>query len=135
MAGYSRTPLWKKLGYKPGTIACVRGAPVNYRVLLELPPDVSVRWARRLTPQVCLVHFFTSSKSGLAAALRLVRKTIDPNGMIWISWPKKSSGAATDITEDTIREVALPLGLVDVKVCAIDEVWSGLKLMIRQELR
>jgi hypothetical protein len=81
------------------------------------------------------VHLFASSKSALQTKLRSFRNAIDSDGVIWVSWPKKSSGVTSDITEDVVREVALPLGLVDIKVCAVDEVWSGLKLMIRKELR
>jgi hypothetical protein len=81
------------------------------------------------------VHAFATSRAALAAHLRKLRTTLTPNGVIWVSWPKKTSGVATDVTEDTIRAVALPLGFVDIKVCAIDETWSGLKLVIRKELR
>ena len=103
--------------------------------MLVLPPDVSVKWAARLRPPVDFVHCFTASKSALSAKLKAFRKAILPDGVIWISWPKKSSGVATNITEDVIRGIALPQGLVDIKVCAVDDVWSGLKLMIRKELR
>ena len=135
MAGYSGTPLWKKLGYKAGITAFVEGAPAGYLALLVLPSDLMVKWAALLRHPVDFVHCFTASKSALSAKLKTFRKAIDPNGVIWISWPKKSSGVATDITEDVIRGIALPQGLVDIKVCAVDDVWSGLKLMIRKELR
>jgi hypothetical protein len=135
MAGYSGTPLWKKLGYKDGATAFVEGAPAGYRKVLALPREVSVKWTTRLRAAVGFVHFFTTSKSTLSVKLRAFRKTIAPDGIIWVSWPKKSSGVATDVTEEVIRELALPLGLVDIKVCAVDDVWSGLKLMIRKELR
>ncbi len=135
MAGYSGTPLWKKLGYRDGMPSYAEGAPANYLRMLQLPPEVSVKWARRAAPGIGFVHLFSTSKSELKKKLRAFRKTIDPSGTVWVSWPKKSSGVRTDITEDVIREVALPLGFVDIKVCAVDEVWSGLKLVIRKELR
>jgi hypothetical protein len=135
LAGYSQTPLWKKLGYRDETTAYVEGAPTNYRAWLELPSDVGVQWWRRLRPGVELVHLFCGSKSALAKRLPLLRGKIDPAGAVWISWPKKSSGVASDLTEDVIRDVALPLGFVDIKVCAVSEIWSGLKVVIRKELR
>jgi hypothetical protein len=135
MAGYSGTPLWKKLGYKQGMTVRVDGAPVDYLGMLALPAEFSVKWAKGEKPRVGLVHLFVSSKSALRVKLRSFRNAIDSDGVIWVSWPKKSSGVTSDITEDVVREVALPLGLVDIKVCAVDEVWSGLKLVIRKELR
>ena len=135
MAGYSGTPLWKKLGYKTGMSAYVDGGPENYRSLLELPSDVAVTWARSAKSDIEFVHLFATSASELKAKLKSYRTKIVPDGVIWVSWPKKSSSVKTDITEDTIRDVALPMGLVDIKVCAVDEVWSGLKLMIRKEER
>ena len=135
MPGYSGTPLWKKLGYKDGVTAWIEGSPVDYLSLLDLPPEITVKWARRRSTQLGLVHCFTSSKAALRANLQHFRKAICPDGVIWVSWPKKSSGVVTDVAESVIREIALPLGLVDIKVCAVDEVWSGLKLMIRKELR
>jgi hypothetical protein len=135
MAGYSGTPLWKKLGYKTGMSAYVDGGPENYRSLLELPSDVAVTWARSAKSDIEFVHLFATSASELKAKLKSYRTKIVPDGVIWVSWPKKSSSVKTDITEDTIRDVALPMGLVDIKVCAVDEVWSGLKLVIRRERR
>ncbi|MGH8094956.1 MAG: DUF3052 domain-containing protein [Chthoniobacterales bacterium] len=135
MAGYSATPLWKKLGYKPGMTAHLDEVPANYLAMLALPAEFSVHWAKGVNPQVGLVHLFSSSRSALRAKLMSFRKAMPSHGAIWVSWPKKSSGLASDITEDVVREIALPLGLVDIKVCAVDEVWSGLKLMIRKELR
>ena len=132
MAGYSGTPLWKKLGYKAGVSAYVEGEPSNYISLLALPADVVVTWLGRAKSDMHLVHLFTTSASNLKRKLESHRKRIVPGGVIWVSWPKKSSGVKSDISEDTIRDVALPMGLVDVKVCAVDEVWSGLKLMIRR---
>lgn len=135
MAGYSTTPLWKKLGYCDGLVAYVEGAPTSYVTALALPAEVSVEWLERFRKGCGFVHLFVTSKRTLIAKLSSYRKTISSNGVVWVSWPKKISGVATDITEDIIREVALPLGLVDIKVCAVDEVWSGLKLMIRKDLR
>jgi len=135
MAGYSATPLWKKLGYKSGMSACVDGGPKNYRSLLALPADIQVKWLAQPKSDMEFVHLFTTSASELKAKLKCYRAKMVLAGVIWVSWPKKSSGIKTDITEDTIRDVALPLGFVDVKVCAVDEIWSGLKLVIRKELR
>jgi hypothetical protein len=135
MEGYSGTPLWKKLGYKTGTASFADGAPGNYRSLLDLPADVTVTWLASPRKGIAFVHVFTTEASRLSAKLRSLRTRIAPDGVVWVSWPKKSSGVATDITEDTIRKVCLPMGWVDIKVCAVDEVWSGLKLMIRKELR
>jgi len=132
MAGYSGTPLWKKLGYKAGVSAYVEGEPGNYISLLTLPADVVVTWLPRAKSEMEFVHLFATSASQLKSKLESVRKRILPVGVIWVSWPKKSSGVTSDITEDTIRDLALPMGLVDVKVCAVDEVWSGLKLVIRR---
>ena len=132
MAGYSGTPLWKKLGYKAGGSAYVDGEPSKYISLLTLPADVVVTWLPRAKSDMEFVHLFATSASQLKSKLESYRKKIVPGGVIWVSWPKKSSGVSSDITEDTIRDLALPMGLVDVKVCAVDEVWSGLKLVIRR---
>ena len=134
MAGYSGTPLAKKLGIKPGSRLYVAGAPSDYRKLVKPLPD-GVQIVPRMAADVALAHLFTVKRSDLAAKLASTLAKLRPDGTIWISWPKKASRVATDITEDTIREVALPLGLVDVKVCAVDETWSGLKLVIRRENR
>jgi hypothetical protein len=135
MAGYSGTPLWKKLGYKADLLACVEDEPAGYIKILELPHEVPVKWVKRTAPLIDFAHLFTSSKSGLGAKLKFFRKAIAPDGVIWVSWPKKASGVATDIAEDSQRDAALPIGLVDIKVCAVNEVWSGLKLVVRKELR
>ena len=129
MAGYSGTPLPKKLGMKPGSVVLVEGAPPSY----SLPDDVAV--ARRLTPSVDLIHLFTKSAAELEKKLRTWRHRMRDDATVWVSWPKKSSKVPTDITEDVIRAIALPMGFVDVKVCAVDDMWSGLKLVIRRELR
>ena len=135
MAGYSGTPLWKKLGHKPGMSAYVDGGPKNYRSLLALPADVHVKWLTHPKSDIELVHLFATSASELKAKLKSYRTKIVPDGVIWVSWPKKCSSVATDINEGTVREAALPLGLVDIKVCAVDEVWSALKLIVRRENR
>ncbi len=134
-AGYSGTPLWKKLGYRTGIVALVESAPAGYVNALALPKDVAPEWSNRLSQRVGLVHLFVTKFSALENRLRSLRKNIAPACTVWVSWPKKSSGIATDVTEDRVRDAALPLGFVDVKVCAVDEVWSGLKLVIRKELR
>jgi Protein of unknown function (DUF3052) len=134
MAGYSGTPLAKKLGIKPGTVLCAVGAPPNYLALLEpLPEDVSI--TRRAKDNIELVHLFTKSRSELLKLLARYKAKLKQDGAIWVSWPKKSSGIPSEITEHTVREVALPMGLVDIKVCAVDDVWSGLKLVIRKAER
>lgn len=135
MAGYSGTPLWKKLGYFDGARALALGAPAGYRSLLVLPEGMKVTWLRRLERGVRFVHLFAARASSLRDDLKRLRREIAPEGVVWVSWPKRASGVPTDITEDTIREVALPMGLVDIKVCAVDETWSGLKLMIRRTER
>src|SRR6266436_4701373 len=135
MAGYSGTPLWKKRCYKVVIVVHVDGAPKGYVDSLALPLDISVKWVVRPSEGIGFVHLFTPSRSELNSKLQRFRKLIAADGVIWVSWPKKSSGVETDITEDAVREAALPMGLVDIKVCAVDETWSGLKLMIRKELR
>ena len=136
-AGYSGTPLAKKLGIKPGDTVVLIGAP-DFMVKVArdagaspvVKPD-----AKAVRGFVSLAHVFTGKASVLRAALAPLKKAIAPNGMIWVSWPKKAARVPTDITEDTIRALALPMDLVDVKVCAVDAVWSGLKLVIRKEKR
>ena len=132
--GYSTTPLAKKLGIKEGFRLKTKNAPPDYLAMIEpLPEGVNV--STRLRKPVDMWHLFSCSENELRTLLPRCMDEIQEDGMIWVSWPKKSSGVASGVTEDTIRQVALPLGLVDVKVCAIDEVWSGLKLVIRKELR
>jgi hypothetical protein len=134
MAGYSGTPLVRKLGIKPGEQIVAINAPEHYAELLEdLPKGASV--VSRLRPNAKFVHLFVTGREELDERLSALRDGLDDAGMLWVSWPKKASRVPTDITENVIREVALPLGFVDVKVCAIDDVWSGLKLMIRREAR
>ncbi|SMY06207.1 DUF3052 family protein [Flavimaricola marinus] len=132
MAGYSGTPLWKKLGLKDGMTCAVHNAPEGYETLLGAAPDVV--WGQ-LAEGTTFVHLFVTEATVLSAELQNALQLIDRNGMIWVSWPKRTSKVPTDITEDTIRSICLPMGLVDVKVCAVDATWSGLKLMIRKELR
>ena len=133
-AGYSETPLPKKLGIIPGSRVFLKNAPANYHELV-IPLPENVTFEKALTNETDIVHVFTDTKSVLQAELRLLRASIRSNCVIWISWPKKASKVATDITENIIRELALPIGLVDVKVCAVSDVWSGLKLVIRKEFR
>jgi hypothetical protein len=131
-AGYSGTPLAKKLGVKPGHRVAWLGAPDGFEVP-DLPDDVEPR--RRLAKDLDVLVQFTASRAELDQRLPKLRETVFPDGAAWIAWPKRSSGVKTDMTEDVVRELALPLGLVDVKVIAIDETWSGLKLVVRKELR
>ena len=133
-SGYSGTPLPKKLGIKPGMKYLVINAPVEFHDWLgELPQNAQVVTD---APSPCVaVHVFVTGKSELTRVLRNYRRELEPAGFIWVSWPKKAAKVTTDITEDVIRAVALPLDFVDIKVCAVSAVWSGLKLVIRKELR
>jgi hypothetical protein len=133
MAGYSGTPLAKKLGIKPAAKLFTVAAPGHYDELLAPLPD-DVKRVRKID-DADVAHFFVTARARLDQELRAAVPKMKQDAAIWISWPKKSAKVETDITEDTIREVALPLGLVDIKVCAVDEVWSGLKLVIRKRLR
>jgi hypothetical protein len=133
MAGYSGTPLAKKLGIKAGSRIFVSHPPRHYDDLVAPWPEHVTR-SRRIDG-VQLVHAFVTSRAELSRFLTTAAGKIAPDATLWVSWPKKSSQVPTDVTEDTVRELALPLGLVDVKVCAVDEVWSGLKLVVRKELR
>jgi len=134
MAGYSGTPLAKKLGIVEGTLVCAVGAPRNYLELLAPLPAGAVVSSRQ-SAKTDVVHLFGTRKAELAKALRSAAEKLRPDAAIWISWPKRASKLSTDVTEDTVRELALPLGLVDVKVCAVDETWSGLRLVVRKENR
>lgn len=145
--GYSGTPLAKKLGIKEGMTVVAVDAPENYAELLApLPVGVEIESAHTLerrnppahaggTDLVDILHLFTNTRDGLFHGLADAKHLIEQNGAIWVSWYKKAAKLPTEITEDTIREAAFPLGLVDVKVCAVDEKWSGLKLVIRRENR
>jgi hypothetical protein len=129
MAGYSGKPLVQKLGIKPGFCIFVDGLATPYRdVVGDLPDDVTI--ARTAKAPLDMVHLFAAEAKGFAAKLRGYRKAIAPDGMIWASWPKKASGVATDVTEALVRETALANGLVDIKICAVNDIWSGLKLVI-----
>ena len=134
MAGYSGTPLPKKLGIKPASRLTFVGAPDDFHETLgELPEQVEIR-ARARGPLDVIV-FFTTSAAELRRRFDKLAGALAPTGALWVAWPKGSSGVKTDLTENTVRDVALPKGLVDNKVCAIDETWSGLRLVIRKENR
>ena len=140
VAGYSATPLGQKLGLKDGQRALFIDLPP---ALEDLTTSRSFREASRITVDQLgdaragydVIHLFTAARAVLEALTQPLMNLIARDGMIWISWPKKAAKVATDITEDVIRVVVLPIGLVDVKVCAVDQTWSGLKLVIRKELR
>ena len=133
-AGYSGTPLAKKLGIAEGARLFVVDPPRAYDDIVDpIPPRVAM--ARRVDSTTDLVHVFVLSKARLAKSLGATLAAMRPDCVVWVSWPKKASGVATDVTEDVVREVALPMGLVDVKVCAVDQTWSGLKLVVRKALR
>ena len=134
MTGYSGKPLAAKLGIRAGMVMRAVHAPKEYRDLLAPLPD-GARLTTAGQGKADIVHHFAKRKSELAAALRSYRKALGSGTPLWVSWPKKSAQVPTDITEDTIREVALPLGFVDIKVCAVSDTWSGLKLVVRRELR
>lgn len=133
-AEYSGTPLTKKLGIKDGYTVVTINAPDQYeQLLVQLPDKVKITDDREC--QVDLIHLFTNTRDELFSELSKSRNLIKQAGAIWVSWYKKAAKLSTELTEDTIREAALPLGLVDVKVCAVDDKWSGLKLVIRKENR
>jgi len=134
MAGYSGRSLVEKLGIKPGVRIAILHPPRGYRATLgKLPPGVTVTSvARGVLP---FIHFFTADRALLERQLPTLLRALAPDGALWVSWPKKASGVSTDMTEDVVRAVALPTGLVDVKVAAVDEVWSGLKLVRRLQNR
>lgn len=133
-AGYSGTPLARKLGIAPGMLVALRGAPPEYPAwVAPLPPGATL--ATYPDSRARLVHAFATERAVLGDWLVEFRRELAADVVLWISWPKKSARVATTISEDTIRELALPLGWVDVKVCAVSEVWSGLKLVVRKALR
>lgn len=134
MAGYSGTPLAKKPGFKDGGRVRISNAPDNYLDLVSPRPD-EVQISKSIPKDIDIWHFFTKSVIELKQELPRQIKAMRQDGMIWVSWPKNASKVATDLTEDVIRDVTLPLGLVDIKVCAVDDTWSGLKLVVRQEFR
>ena len=133
-AGYSGTPLVRKLGFKPGMRVHYAAAPEGFDALVGELPD-GVRVLKRAADGLDLAMLFVTERRALERALAALQPRLQPAGMIWVAWPKRASKVTTDVTEDVVRDVALPRGLVDVKVCAIDEVWSGLKLVIRRERR
>jgi len=134
MAGYSGTPLPKKLGITGGTRFAVRSAPAGFaHTLGELPPDAE--WKRQIRPPLDVVVAFFTERVALAPSWTRLTAAVAPNGTVWIAWPKRASGVPTDITEDVLRDELLPSGWVDNKVCAIDETWSGLRFALRRELR
>ena len=132
-AGYSGTPLPKKLGFKPGTTAVFLDAPDHLEALLGELDGVTVK--RALRGHADLVLCFVVQRRDLERRAARLREAVAPDGMVWVCWPKRASKVPTDMTEDVVREVLLPTGLVDIKVAAIDETWSGLKLVVRKELR
>jgi hypothetical protein len=132
-AGYSGTPLAKKLGFKPGDPLWAPGMPDSVKA--DLDRQARPRYLARPTKTLAAAHIFHTRAARLEADLEALRGKLAPDGMIWVSWPKKAAKVETDITEDVIRSIALPMGYVDVKVCAVDETWSGLKLVIRKALR
>ena len=134
MAGTSGKPLSQKLGLKPGFRIFVAGAPADYRKIVGEWPEGAIIVSRASAP-LDVVHVFAAEAKGLAAKLTRYREAVAPDGMIWVSWPKKASGVATDLSDVVVRDLALPLGLVDIKVCAIDEIWSGLKFVNAKEQR
>jgi hypothetical protein len=132
VAGYSGTPLWKKLGIREGDTVAVLDAPPGFAIA-DLPVGVEVRRSVRGLAEVIVA--FHKTRSTLAHRFPTLLRSLDVDGGLWVAWPKRSSGVPTDLTEDVVRDVALPTGMVDNKVCAIDDTWSGLRLVLRKELR
>lgn len=134
MAGYSGTPLPKKLGIKPGGRFATKHAPDGFAAMLgELPPESE--WRRQVRPNLDVVIAFYTARFRMVSDWPSLTRAVRPNGTVWIAWPKKASKVPTDITEDVLREEFLSTGWVDNKVCAIDDVWSGLRFALRRELR
>lgn len=134
MPGYSGKPVAQKLGLKAGLRVHTLGAPADYLALLEEPP-AGLELREDLEPGSAFIHLFARDRAEAEAGLARARAALAAEGTLWVSWPKKSSPFFKDLTEDGIRALALPLGLVDLKVCAVSGTWSGLKLMVRKELR
>lgn len=133
-AGYSKTPLVRKLGIKPGNKILLIKAPDHYLDLLgELPPDVTI--VEESEEQVPFIHFFAKDEKDLKEYFPVAKKRLEKDGMLWVSWIKKSSKKETDISESDVRSLGLEIGLVDVKICAVDADWSGLKFMYRKKDR
>lgn len=133
-SGYSGKSLADKLGIRPGNIVLPMSAPPEYADWLQ-PLPLDVRFVARLSKSVDIVHLFATQADQLARSLKTLREGLRPDAALWTSWPKKASKQPTDLDENRIRDLALPLGFVDIKVCAVSEVWSGLKLVVRKELR
>lgn len=130
MAGYSGTPLIKKLGIKTGQRVALLGGPPGYRKALEPLPE-KVKWTEQLGENLDFIQLFVITQAELKRRFKEAKECLAGDGSLWISWPKKASGVATDLNENAIRKLGLELGLVDVKVCAVDETWSGLKFVYR----
>jgi hypothetical protein len=133
-AGYSGTPLADKLGLKRGMRCWFHNMPDSVRAVVN-PEGAEVEEQPTASDGLQCAHLFVTERAKLERELRALQPLMAPNGFIWISWPKKAAKVETDVTEDVIRDVALPVGLVDIKVCAVDDTWSGLKLVIRKENR
>jgi hypothetical protein len=130
MAGYSGTPLIQKIGIKPGHRVLLQNQPEGF--FKELGPmPTGAKASESVTGKAGVVLAFVETRAELAKKFKVWSRAMEPDGMLWIGWPKKASGRATDLTEDVVREIGLECGLVDVKVCAIDETWSGLKFVVR----
>ena len=129
MAGYSGTPLVKKLGIKPGFNIAFVNAPPDYANELDLPPEVSIN--SRPGKPLDFAQLFVKSERELKTKFSACANRLKTSGMLWVSWPKKSSGVSTDLSENIVRAIGLGAGLVDVKICAVDEAWSGLKFVFR----
>ncbi len=134
MSGYSGTPLAQKLGIRAGARLFVHAAPPNYAQLLA-PLPAGVRTVPRVDLETDVIHLFATRQSDLGALMLRALESMRPDAAIWVSWPKKAAGVPSDISEDAIRSLALPTGLVDIKVCAVDQTWSGLKLVLRRTRR
>ena len=126
--------LWQKLGYTPATVALLDGAPAHYRRLVAGLPEAAT-FTDDLDARPTLVHLFVTERAGLADALAIYADAMARDGAIWVSWHKKASGVESNVSGDAVRAAARPLGLVDVKVCAVDDVWTALKLVVRTALR
>jgi hypothetical protein len=132
MASYSATPLARKLGIEPGDRTALLGAPDGFEIP-DLPPGVELR--RRARGRCAVIVSFHTRRTDLARRFPMLLRALEVDGGLWIAWPKRASGVPTDMTEDVVRDVALPTGMVDNKVCAIDDTWSGLRVVLRRELR
>jgi hypothetical protein len=132
--GYSGTPLAKKLGIQDGSVVYVAATPTDYREILA-PLPTGVIFSSKPDASTDIAHVFATRRANLERLLARLRRTLRADAAVWVSWPKKAAKLPTDITDKTIRAIALPMGFVDVKVCAVTEIWSGLKLVVRKELR